>query len=351
MPFPFSPMNFFGEKRKRFLYLIALLLGFPAILLTWRRYSAEFPFIGWSYPVLAGLVVLWTALTLIPRIPIRWTEYFVQTTLSLFYFGKYLALLTAQGVDPAFVLNELHAVFWAIAILFVLGYVLADHKIALLMALGYAGAALAVAFWLLYPERYTLFLEVFRLQNRVAIIALLAFILASVKDDLRRAEHSATLLQIAANTDSLTGLPNRRMLNALLEDQLQRSGSFCILLADVDHFKIINDTHGHDRGDETLRRIAEALRLHARESDIVGRWGGEEFLVLLFLPDARACAEIAERLRLQVQASKPGGLSLTISLGGTMRREGDTLASILKRADQALYEAKISGRNRVCWRE
>lgn len=351
MPILFSSLNFLPEKRKRLLYLFALLLGLPAVLLTWKRYAIELPFMSWSYPVLGGLLVLWTAMVLIRRIPIRWTEYFVQTTLSLFYFAKYLTLLRAQNVDSVFLLNELQAVFWVIAILFVLGYILANHTLALLMALAYSGVTLALAFWLLYPERYDLFLEVFRLQNRVAIIALLTFILAGVKDDLRRAERHATLFQVAANTDSLTGLPNRRMLNELLENQLRQSEVFCILLVDIDYFKAVNDSYGHDRGDEVLRRVAAALQLHARETDIVGRWGGEEFLVLLPFADARACAEIAERLRSQVEALRPTGLPVSISLGGTMRRTRDTLPSLIKRADQALYLAKTSGRNCFCWQE
>ncbi|MCX7607686.1 MAG: GGDEF domain-containing protein [Anaerolineales bacterium] len=351
MPGKFSSLNFLSEKRKRLLYLAALLLGLPAVLLTWRRYGQEFPFMNWSYPVLASLIILWAAMVLVRRIPIRWTEYFVQTTLSLFYLGKYVFLLIVQDVDRTFLLNELHAVFWAIAFLFVLGYILADHTLALLMALGYSALTLALALWLLYPERYDVFLEVFRLQNRVAMIALLTFILAGIKDDLRRAERQATLLQIAANTDSLTGLPNRRMLSELLEDQLRRRALFCVLLADIDHFKTINDSYGHDRGDEVLRRVAEALRVHARETDIVGRWGGEEFLILLSLQDARDGAETAERLRAQVETLRPAGLPVSISLGGTSSRAGDTLASLVKRADQALYEAKTTGRNRVCWQE
>ncbi len=349
MPASFS-FNFL-EKRKRVLYLVALLIGLPSVLLTWKRYGSGFPFIGWSYPLLAGLIALWTVMVLIRRIPIRWTEYFVQTSLSLFYLGKYVTLLQAQGVDRTFILNELNAVFWAMAILFVVGYIFANHNLALVMALSYSSVTLALAFWFLYSERYDLFLEVFRLQTRVTVVALLTFILAGVKDDLRRAERHATLLQMTANTDILTGLPNRRMLNDLLKNWLNRRVPFGILLVDIDHFKSINDTYGHDRGDDMLHYVGSALRRHARENDIVGRWGGEEFLVLLENLDASQAFHIAERLRTHVEALHPDGLNISISLGGTMSRVGDSLASLVKRADQALYEAKNSGRNRVCWRE
>lgn len=347
MPFSLSSLITLSDKRKRGLYLAALLVGLPSVLLTWRRYGNELPFIGWSYPLLASLIVIWMALVLIRRIPIRWTESFVQTSLAVFYLTKYFVLLNAP--ENSLLLNELHAIFWTIAILFILGYILTNHTAALLMALGYSLATFGLAFWFLYPERYTLFLEVFRLQVRVTVIALLTFILAAVKDDLRKTERQAAMLQIAANTDALTGLPNRRMLNDLLENRLRGGSVFCVLLVDVDYFKDVNDTYGHERGDQVLRSVAEALRHHSRTDDIVGRWGGEEFLILLALQDADSGAETAERLRRHVEALQPTGLRVTISLGGTVSRLSDTLASVIRRADLALYAAKSSGRNCVRW--
>lgn len=350
MPVLFSSLNFLSEKRKRLLYLIALLLGLPAVLLSWHRYGDANPFIGWSYPVLAGLVVLWIALVLIRHIPIRWTEYFVQTTLSLFYLGKYVILLNTP--ESLIMRNELQAVFWVMAILFILGYILADHRLAFLLALAYSIVTLGLALWFLYPERYDLLVEVFRLQVRVAVIALLTFILAGIKDDLSKAERQTTMLQLAANTDALTGLPNRRMLNALVEDWLKYRPLFCALLVDVDYFKEVNDVHGHDRGDAVLRSLAEMLKLQIREVDVVGRWGGEEFLLLLAVQNADDGFDMAERLRRNVESLQPTGLPITISLGGTMSRASrDNLETLLKRADQALYQAKTSGRNCVCWQE
>lgn len=108
MPFSLSSLAYLSDKRKRLLYLFALLSGLPAVLLTWRRYGGELPFMAWSYPTLAGLIVLWIALVLIRRIPIRWTEYFVQTTLSLFCLGKYVSLL--NGPESTLLQNELNAV-------------------------------------------------------------------------------------------------------------------------------------------------------------------------------------------------------------------------------------------------
>lgn len=349
MSVPFSPA-IFSEKRKRQMYLVALLLGLPAVLLAWQRYGDENPFIGWSYPLLAGLLVFWIVLLLIRRIPIRWTEYFVQTTLSLFYLGKYVVLLNSPA--SAAIQNEIHAVFWVMAILFILGYILANQTVALLLALAYSIVTLGLALWFLYPERYDLFVEVFRLQVRVAVIALLTFILAGIKDDLNKAERHATTLQLAANTDTLTGLPNRRMLNALVEDWLKYRPLFCALLVDIDYFKEVNDAHGHDRGDAVLRSLAEMLKLQTREVDVVGRWGGEEFLLLLAVQSAEDGFEMAERLRRNVESLQPTGLPITISLGGTINRVSrDDLDALVKRADQALYQAKAAGRNCIRWQE
>ncbi len=101
-----------------------------------------------------------------------------------------------------------------------------------------------------------------------------------------------------------------------------------------------------------LRSLAETLKLQIRETDVVGRWGGEEFMLLLAAQNAADGLEMAERLRRNVESLQPAGLPVTISLGGTMSRVNrDSLASLIKRADQALYQAKAAGRNCVCWQE
>lgn len=164
-------------------------------------------------------------------------------------------------------------------------------------------------------------------------------------------------LEQLAMVDQLTELPNRRFLDATLakrEGELRRYGwAWGALLLDIDHFKRVNDTHGHDVGDEVLRVVARALAHSARVSDVVGRWGGEEFLVVLANVDAAGLAVVAERLRMVVEASAielrdpPGSLGVTISIGGALAAADQTAAAVIKRADQRLYEAKRGGRNRA----
>jgi two-component system cell cycle response regulator len=161
-----------------------------------------------------------------------------------------------------------------------------------------------------------------------------------------------------AVTDPLTGLYNRRHMDKQLEihvtNAAARGKPVSLLTVDVDFFKPINDTHGHDVGDRVLQELAVRLKAQVRAIDLCCRMGGEEFVVILPETDLQVGFTVAERLRRNI-ASKPfnagakqGPLSITVSIGvAAYETAADTPASILKRADEALYEAKRAGRNRV----
>lgn len=156
----------------------------------------------------------------------------------------------------------------------------------------------------------------------------------------------ARRLRAMAMTDELTRLPNRRALLLFAEEQLERRQTFCLVAFDIDHFKRVNDTYGHDMGDEVLRRVADACRSALRRDDRLGRTGGEEFIAVLPRTTAAVAVEVAERLRNAV-ASSEGEPKVTISLGVSEWSEGDSFATLAKRADESLYRAKEGGRNRV----
>jgi diguanylate cyclase (GGDEF)-like protein len=199
-------------------------------------------------------------------------------------------------------------------------------------------------------------------QNELTLLVMpgheqsLDFVIVSTVDITERKRMDADLLALAT-TDFLTGLPNRREFMARLDDQqarLQRGvDSAAVLMLDLDHFKIINDDHGHAAGDVVLRHVAALMRGCQRKIDTLGRVGGEEFAVLLPGADMTAASLFAERLRHCV-ADTPllledgSRLAVTVSIGIALMSETDRgYDAALIRADQALYCAKRAGRNRV----
>jgi diguanylate cyclase len=159
-------------------------------------------------------------------------------------------------------------------------------------------------------------------------------------------QHSAQLYD-QARTDPLTGLPNRRALEELLDDVHQRGEGFGLIFADIDHFKRVNDQHGHDQGDLVLKGVAERFRQTLRSSDVVGRWGGEEFVIVCRHDTAYVAAMVAERLRKAVLSTPLANVNLTCSFGVAAQRGHEDIKSVLERGDQALYQAKENGRNRI----
>jgi diguanylate cyclase (GGDEF)-like protein/PAS domain S-box-containing protein len=162
-------------------------------------------------------------------------------------------------------------------------------------------------------------------------------------------------LQRKVFLDPLTNLANRRYVEMNLQgksDEMSRYGwQFGVIMMDIDHFKDVNDRYGHDSGDEALKMVARTLLHSSRSSDLVGRWGGEEFIAIITNTNKQKMHAIAERYRSLVeQSGLPLGdttLSLTISVGATMAAHGESLESVVKMADKLLYESKAAGRNRV----
>lgn len=163
-------------------------------------------------------------------------------------------------------------------------------------------------------------------------------------------------LSLLATVDGLTGLVNRRHLDQLAQRAFQEAARYdrplAVVVTDVDHFKKVNDTHGHAVGDEVLKAIAATLRLEARDADVVGRYGGEEFVLVLPNTDAAGAKELAERIRRRLETTpvqtQAGPLTVTMSLGvSAFPTHGATLEALVKSGDEALYEAKHAGRNRV----
>jgi diguanylate cyclase (GGDEF)-like protein len=154
-----------------------------------------------------------------------------------------------------------------------------------------------------------------------------------------------------ARHDALTGLFNRGWLDQTLKTEAERfrraRHPLTVILFDIDQFKQINDSLGHDMGDRVLRAIASALIRRVRGGDIAGRWGGEEFLVIAPNTALDAALQVAERLREAIVALKVG-CPVSASFGVAELQPGESISRLLIRADRALYRAKETGRNRVC---
>jgi two-component system cell cycle response regulator len=189
-------------------------------------------------------------------------------------------------------------------------------------------------------------------------------LVARVRTQLRKKRYSDRLrynVQLSlemAITDQLTGLHNRRYmgrhLNTLISGAEKSGKPIAFLILDIDHFKSVNDTYGHDIGDEVLREFAGRIAANVRGIDLACRYGGEEFVVVMPETDMELASTVAERLRRSVETSPfaisraPHSLNITISIGiASSQGTGDSADGLLHRADQALYRAKREGRNRV----
>ena len=203
--------------------------------------------------------------------------------------------------------------------------------------------------------------EIFRVCFLTAVLLWFAFIggnisalrqqLRLANDELRIAVEKAEGL---ANHDALTGAYSRRYTMDLLEREghrAKRGGGLSIGMLDIDHFKSINDSYGHAAGDEVLKGICAIIQSALRETDFLGRYGGEEFIVGFALTPAAPAALVAERIRKMIAESTmpclPEGKHVTVSMGEAKHHVPDTIERTLARADAALYKAKAAGRNQV----
>ena len=193
------------------------------------------------------------------------------------------------------------------------------------------------------------------LGGSIALNLRIQRIRARLREQREALAHALAVNRELATRDELTGLPNRRAMQDLMGLEHRRSvrSGRPMLLAqlDIDHFKRINDAHGHATGDRALQAFASVVRASVRDTDVLARWGGEEFVLLLSetrLDDAR---DLLERLRQAVATMEiphtDGALRMTVSIGVAVHLPGDTVDLTLERADQALYTAKSLGRNRI----
>ena len=164
-------------------------------------------------------------------------------------------------------------------------------------------------------------------------------------------------LRQSSQIDKLTGIANRRSLDARLhgiiaEQKEHKESHFAIMFLDIDDFKKINDTYGHKIGDRVLKMVAQTIQKNLRRSDVVGRWGGEEFLVIFYqVNSGKSISRIVEKIRMLIEHSRldieNSHINVTVSIGATFLALEDTVETVVNRADQLMYHSKASGKNHV----
>jgi diguanylate cyclase (GGDEF)-like protein len=227
------------------------------------------------------------------------------------------------------------------------------------IVIGYAITLLLL--WINHPEYMNLKIDILRLLVLFVVVIWFSIIgghMHNLRKELKKAmkelREANLILKELSTTDELTKVKNRRAIMERLKEEYSRAKRFnyplSVVIMDLDHFKSINDTHGHQKGDEVLRETAGLLKATLRETDHFGRFGGEEFLAVLTGTDEKGAEQWAERARQKVEGHGFDGLKdkqVTVSFGIAGRRDEEGLDELLKRADEALYRAKERGRNCV----
>ena len=267
-------------------------------------------------------------------------------TLSLFVFFISFALVNQ---------NESFGLIWLI--FFPIIAITINRKVT---GLVFAGLFLVIiygmAFWGIgeWQNGQWDFESFLRLSIALALIIVVMYVHEAAMFKAQAFElRTLKLLEERALVDELTQLANRRRINELLNSEIKRNkryhSTFSIVIFDIDHFKIVNDTYGHLVGDDVLKGLANVATNLTRETETVGRWGGEEFVIILPQIDAKQAAIVAEKLRIAISktAFETIEKTITCSFGVAEYIENESLERLIERADCALYDAKESGRNQV----
>jgi diguanylate cyclase len=342
---------------KRKMFLVAAPIGSLSMLVVWgfglNQNDLTISDV-YCLPVLSSLLLMLVLLL--------WRQIIRLRTFELILYALVLTYTLCEFVSIIIVVILTHGsisgnfTLW-LPFVYILGFlILSTNRAVLLSALFFSSMLiLGLVAWidsllkgLAFPNIDLLIQVYFASAFYITVLYLVARIKERYISQRTIAEDMSKLAMI----DSLTQVDNRRLLNQLLEEEVKRVERhqlpLSILLFDLDWFKRINDTLGHNTGDRVLQEVAQLLRQNIRTSDPFGRWGGDEFLCMAINSDGEQAVELAERLREALQRHRFSAVKkVSASFGVTTFQKGDTPETLIRRADLGLYKAKANGRNRV----
>jgi diguanylate cyclase len=354
------------ERQRRIVYCIAGGLGVLLILYDlWRLLGAEgeTQTLRWFFVVndllfvIVAALIVWVVVTRrmdLDRVE-RWMFHFFAFQAMI--FNGLLPALTNDSLQRRLTETIGDDIWFLLVICALAMHIFPLRRGILLVLAVYGGSALMVLAELIYRTRLGDSVELALLVGEIYVMgaALLCFLylLARYRDNARRIQLRYEMLEHIAYIDPLTSLPNRRRLYEILEDQHKLAAryqqSFALAIWDIDHFKQVNDTYGHDMGDRVLAQVADIVHEQLRTTDQLGRWGGEEFLIILPQTNLASAQFVAERICHTIGTSHIlDGKTITASFGVAAHLPGEGVADLLRRADRAMYQAKTEGRNQVC---
>ncbi len=345
------------EARKRGVYSVAALTGVLVTMLSWFTRDPDDIVIEVVYPVLAVTLLAFLLAMLRRWASLQTLERFILAILTLVIMGRLAWHLLLGGHIDEHLLVLVGGHYWAVAVLLIAGFVLLGRRSGLWFGIGVLVTSILLVTLgagreLVGPDASDqALLYLVRLHGFLVMVLVLVLAVATLHDQLHRALTQAEAFEQLAAIDPLTGLANRRTAIDVLTRELQEAERYgttvSVVALDIDHFKAVNDAHGHQVGDAVLVDIGALLTEQAREIDHVIRWGGEEFLIIAPKTSRAAAVRMAERFRRTLADARPGGQQVTATFGVAQHERGEDLDRLLQRADQLLYEAKEAGRNQV----
>ncbi len=345
------------ETVKRRIYLIASPAGSLAIGIVWSIEKIQGSLSSWDLVVLPTLAITVLILVILlwrRVIHLRSYEAVVYAASVLYSVSEFFSVLSHSILTRGTFTSNF--TLW-IPFVYILGFLILSLRRALIFSILYFVSIVAIGIGCLLRfslsgvqvENISLLAQIY-LASLFYIVLL--YTITKVQDYYNSDRSMVDAMSKMAMTDPLTKVDNRRLLDKLIQDEIHRverhPHPLSILLFDLDHFKRVNDTFGHNTGDVVLQEVALLLRQIIRASDPFGRWGGDEFLCLATNTDGKQATELAERLREALQRNPLTRVGIvTASFGVTSYQPGDTPETLVRRADMGLYKAKAGGRNRV----